>query len=114
MAGTLYAPTRAVSLFRVRPKDSQRFPQKALDYPKRLGYSLYMETKTPTQTEVTLYVSKLFTAGILKGLTVQDTIKFSDSAKAWNWAKEHKTVPVKSTGGSRYLISDASFQSFSR
>jgi len=73
-----------------------------------------MDTNITTQAEVTLYVSKLSTAGILKGLTVQDSIKFPDSAKAWVWAKEHKTVPVKSTGGSRYLISDASFQSFAR
>lgn len=69
---------------------------------------------TQTQTETTLYVSKLFTAGVLKGITVQDNFKFMSADKAWDWAKKHKTVPVKSTGGSRYLIIDASFQSFVR
>lgn len=77
-----------------------------------------METNGSTSqpSEVTLYISQYFVSGLLKGITYHDTMPFASVNEATAWANLHKTVPVKSwnRGGSNYIVSDFSFQSFAR
>lgn len=82
-----------------------------------------MKAKTTTRTPLplgdatpsTLYFTKLFTSGPLKGLTVNESMTTYDLAGTVAWVNRHRTVPVKPIGGiSPYVISDASFQSYAR
>lgn len=61
-----------------------------------------------------LYVRKLFTAGLLKGMSVVAAIPFPDVYTAAAFAGKHRSQPVKSFGGAKYIITDASFQNFAR
>lgn len=61
----------------------------------------------------TIYFTKLFTGGLLKGLTYQDKATGPDVAtlaKQYRIGREVKR-PI---GGSPYRIIDASFQSYAR
>ena len=60
-----------------------------------------------------LYIKKLFTGGLLKGLTYNDYITFSELEEANKWSMGTKVKrPYGNT--SPYEIIDASFQSFQR
>lgn len=61
-----------------------------------------------------LYVRKLFTAGLLKGMSIVAAIPFPDVYTAAAFAGKHRSEPVKSFGGAKYIIADASFQNFAR
>lgn len=75
--------------------------------------SLPLSDATPS----TLYFTKLFTSGPLKGLTANESMTTYDLAGTVAWVNRHRTVPVKPLKGfglSAYIISDASFQSYER
>jgi hypothetical protein len=63
----------------------------------------------------TIYITKQFSAGPLKGLRHNDAMPgFKDANEAAAWAKAHKTTPVRTRDGAPYIVVDASFQSYTR
>jgi hypothetical protein len=57
----------------------------------------------------TIYITKQFVAGTLKGLTYTSPMPgFRDEAAARAWVEAHRTTPVKS-GSAPYIVIDASF-----
>ena len=66
-------------------------------------------------TPATVYVTKRFTGGPLKGMRINDSVPFLSAEAAAKWVNAHRTRPVKPVfRGSPYVIEDASFQSFAR
>ena len=63
----------------------------------------------------TIYYTKQFTKGLLKGLTFVTSVTFDKSLTAmWvKWIQEHKTKEVKAHGES-FIIVDYSFQNYAR
>jgi hypothetical protein len=61
----------------------------------------------------TIYFTKLFTAGPLKGLTYQDKATGPDVATLAKFYRVGREVK-KPIGGSPYRIVDASFQNYAR
>lgn len=67
-----------------------------------------------TPTTHTIYFTKLFTGGLLKGLTYQDTATGPDVATLAKQYRIGREVKRPVGGGSPYRIIDASFQSYAR
>lgn len=64
---------------------------------------------------VTIYITKYFVKGPLKGISYLDAMPgFPTAEAAAKWANKHKRVPVRSIGGADYLITDCSFQAYKR
>ena len=64
----------------------------------------------------TVYITKKFTSGLLKGLIHIDAVPgFESPEKASAWVSRHRVKPVKGIlGTSNYIIVDASFQDYRR
>jgi len=64
----------------------------------------------------TIYITKTFTSGTLKGLSVYAAMPgFKSPDDAAKWAKSHKTRPVRPVFGvAPYVVSEASFQRYWR
>ena len=68
-----------------------------------------MDTKT-------IYFTKRFTNGTLKGLAYIDQITFpaTSETKMVKWLQDHKDKPIKSLTGSDYVVEDMSYQNYKR
>ena len=57
----------------------------------------------------TLYFTKTFTKGMLKGISINEKMTFSDATSGASWLKK-----VRLNSRLNYQVTDYSFQNFSR
>jgi len=62
----------------------------------------------------TLYFTKQFTGGLLKGIRIIESMRFASPELASNWLKVARAGIRKPIGGSPYKVIDASFQNYTR
>lgn len=63
---------------------------------------------------ITLYFTKEFTGGVLKGLRFNESMRFANEKLAADWATWARKGCKKPIGGWPYKIIDASFQNYTR
>lgn len=63
---------------------------------------------------VTIYFTKQFTGGLLKGLTHTGSMQFVSIERASEWVSWARKGCRKPIGGSPYKVIDASFQNYQR
>ena len=62
----------------------------------------------------TIYFTKFFTAGVLKGLTINEKVSFPTVEACVDYVRRGAKGIKKPLGGSPYKIIDWSFQSYAR
>jgi len=63
---------------------------------------------------VTLYFTKQFTGGLLKGIRITESMRFASPELASEWVAWARKGCKKPIGGSPYKVIDASFQNYAR